>query len=178
MPKGALETVIVDKRSAATSQLESAIWLWFHEGDPVSIHTLAVAAHDCFHALVSNTTGKPSAVRTWLATKSKAFQRQTFLAQNFFKHGFNELKGKFQHEAIYSEMLMMDAVTCYEMLFNKPTPLMKLYATRFLYEHPSLIAEKALPTFAKNSEVHQLADSTRNEFFEKLFRGFIEKFGG
>jgi hypothetical protein len=34
---------------------------------------------------------------------------------------------------------------------------MRPYQTRFLYEHPALITEDALPVFAKNVEVHQLA---------------------
>ena len=71
---------------------------------------------------------------------------------------------------------MMDAVMCYEMLSEKPTPLMRLYAQRFLYEHPTLITEDALPVFAKNAEIHQLADSTRKEFFQKLFPIFVERY--
>jgi len=41
--------IIVTKASAAKSQLETAIQLWFDDADPVSIHTLAVAAHDCYN---------------------------------------------------------------------------------------------------------------------------------
>jgi hypothetical protein len=41
----------VTKRWAARSQLETAIGLWLHHDDPVSIHTLAVAANDCYHAI-------------------------------------------------------------------------------------------------------------------------------
>jgi hypothetical protein len=176
MPKGRTETLIVTKHSAARSQLESAIWLWFNEGDPISIHTLAVAAHDCFHALVWNAARKPSDFQTWLASKSKGFQKRARLAQNFFKHGAMDLKAKIQYETIHGEMLMMDAVTCYEMLIDKPIPLMRLYATRFLYEHPTLMTEDAKPTFAKNAEVHQLTDSTRKEFFQKLSPIFRERY--
>jgi hypothetical protein len=34
------QSVVVDKKLAAYSQLATAIWLWFHYGDPVSIHKL------------------------------------------------------------------------------------------------------------------------------------------
>jgi len=73
---------------------------------------------------------------------------------------------------------MMDSVTCYEMLPSAPpTALMRLYAQRFLYEHPALITEDALRIFAKNAQVHQLANSTRKEFFQKLFPVFVERYG-
>jgi len=45
------KVITVTKASVARSQLETAIKLWFDEADLVSIHTLAVAAHDCYNAL-------------------------------------------------------------------------------------------------------------------------------
>jgi len=73
-------------------------------------------------------------------------------------------------------MLMMDAVTSYELIGEKPTALMSLYAQRFLYEHPRLITEDALPAFAKNAEIHQLSNSTRSEFFQKLMPFFVARY--
>lgn len=175
MPHGRIEALTVTKRSVAQSQLETAIQLWFLEGDPVSIHTLAVAAHDCFNALTKHITGKRSYMEEWLGSKSKGFQKQARVAQNFLKHGYKELKGTLQLTTIHAEMLIMDAVTCYEAIGGKPTALMRLYSQRFLYEHPNLITEDALPVFAKNAEVHQL-DSTRSEFFHKLLPTFIARY--
>ena len=175
MPKG-VETLLVTKVSAAKSQLESAIWLWFNEGDPVSIHALAVAAHDCFNALVKHSARKESELQTWLDSQSKGRQERVRLAQNFFKHGRDKLTEKLQLYTIDSEVFMLDSANCYEMLHGKPTPLMRIYQTRFLYEHPALITEDALPVFAKNVEVHQLADSSRKEFFDRVFPTFLQRY--
>lgn len=41
--------VLVTKLQAARRQLRSAITLWFNDGDPVSIMTLAYAAHELIH---------------------------------------------------------------------------------------------------------------------------------
>ncbi len=71
----------------------------------------------------------------------------------------------------------MDAVMSFEVLTKERSPLMRLYGQRFLYEHPALITEEALPVFAKNAEVHQLVDSTRKEFFERLYPIFVQRFG-
>jgi hypothetical protein len=37
------------KVDVARTQLKTAIRLWFHDGDPVSIHTLAYAAYEIIH---------------------------------------------------------------------------------------------------------------------------------
>ena len=176
MPKGA-ETVLVTKLSAARSQLETAIWLWFQEIDPVSVHTLAVAAHDCFNALVEHATDKPSKLQIWLAEKSNERRKRVRIAQNFFKHGSIDLKGEVPLHSIDTEAFMMDAVSSFELLAKERSALMRLYQHRFLYEHPALITKEALPVFAKNAKVHQLFDSSRKEFFERLYPIFIERFG-
>jgi hypothetical protein len=176
MPKGA-ETVLVTKLSAARSQLETAIYLWFHEIDPVSVHTLAVAAHDCFVALVKHAVGKPSDLQQWLAEGSKGRRKRIPIAQNFFKHGANKLKATVPLHSIDSEAFMIDGVMSFEVLAKERSPLMRLYLQRFLYEHPALIVEQMLPEFAKSAEVHQLFDSTRKEFFERLYPTFVQRFG-
>ena len=43
--------VRVTKLDAAKKQLETAIMLYFHDGDPVSIHTLCCAAYSVIHTL-------------------------------------------------------------------------------------------------------------------------------
>lgn len=162
----------VTKHSAAQSQLETAIQLWFNEGDPVAIHTLAVAAHDCFNALVKNATGKPSEIETWIKTKSKGFQKRILEAQNFFKHGQKDLKATFHHVPIYSEMLMMECVKCYERLNGKRNALMRVFTNRFLFEHPETIEENFREHFMKNIGFNSLADSSRLQFFAKMYPHF------
>jgi hypothetical protein len=174
MPKG-IEQVLVSKQSAARSQLESAIWLWFNEGDPVSVHALAVAAHEIFNALISKAKDKPAYLQEWLGDKSKGRQQRVRAAQNFFKHGARDLNEKVSLPTIDAEVFMMDGVSCAELL-GKPSALTQLYAQRFLYEHPTLITEDALPVFAKNAEVHQLVNSSRSEFFRKLFPTFVARY--
>ena len=40
-----LRKLAITKLDAARRQLETAITLWFHDADPVSVHTLVMAAH-------------------------------------------------------------------------------------------------------------------------------------
>jgi hypothetical protein len=41
----------IGKLDAARRQLETAIILWFTDGDPVAIHTLAFAAYEIIHVV-------------------------------------------------------------------------------------------------------------------------------
>ena len=48
----------VSKIDAAKAQLDGAIELWFREAHPVSVHTLAFAAHEIVHRLFRQKGGK------------------------------------------------------------------------------------------------------------------------
>ena len=45
------KTITISKLDAARRQLRTAMTLWFGEGDPVSIHTLANAAYEVIHVI-------------------------------------------------------------------------------------------------------------------------------
>ena len=158
----------VTKKSAATSQLETAILLWFNEGDPISIHALAVAASDCLHAM-GKMAGKPSHIQTWLRSESRAFQDRMKYIQNFIKHGFKDLHGKASYSPKYGEVLMLDSVDCYGSLYGRKTPLMKVYFLRFATENPSIMLLEDWPYLLKYRDIiNRLSKLNRREFLEAL----------
>ena len=63
---------------------------------------------------------------------------------------------------------MMDAVECCHKLFGRLTPLMSLYRGRFLFEHPRLIQDHARELFLESIGLHEIAGTSRKEFFDKL----------
>jgi hypothetical protein len=84
------ETIItVTKMDAVRRQLNTAIELWFSDGDPVAIHTLASASHDVLHILYrkKGLTGlifdapliEPEHRKQWSLLITECY--------NFFKHG-------------------------------------------------------------------------------------------
>src|SRR6476660_10353827 len=113
--------ITISKLDAARRQLETAILLYFHEGDPVSIHTLACAAHEVIRDFNKATGGKrtmteeiedlikPQMLREYRSTLKKA--------QNFFKH---HRKG--QERATvdlvphYTQVIILDACYTYRRL--------------------------------------------------------------
>jgi hypothetical protein len=130
--------IIVTKASAARSQLETAIQLWFDDADPVSIHTLAVAAHDCFDAL-GRRIGKSSRWHELMAARPRKVQKQSAYAQNFFKHGFKDLKKQARYMPFHGEVLLFDAAICHEAIFQKVTPLMEAFLLRFAMSFPEFV---------------------------------------
>lgn len=47
------EKLTITKLDAARRQLHTAIVLWFNDGDPISTHTLASAAYEVVHVLLT-----------------------------------------------------------------------------------------------------------------------------
>src|SRR6266496_1265418 len=129
-------SILVSKPSAARSQLETAIQLWFADGDAVSIHTLAVAAHDCLNAL-SKLKGKPSLAEQWLKTQPRKIREWAREPQNFFKHGQRYPKRQLHYVPFYAEMLIQDAALSYEFVFGRMTPLMEVFMFRFVLSNPT-----------------------------------------
>jgi hypothetical protein len=81
--------LIVSKIEAAQRQLNTAIELWFHDGDEVSVHTLAAAAYQIIHdikihrkidrdLLYDARLVRDEYRGEWIAAMKRA--------QNFFKH--------------------------------------------------------------------------------------------
>src|SRR5260370_14040479 len=85
-----LKKLPITKLDAARRQLETAITLWFHDADPVSVHTLTMAAHEILKALNKKRGGQPM-----LGDPSpyirRGFEKRVadmFVeSSNFFKHG-------------------------------------------------------------------------------------------
>jgi hypothetical protein len=167
--------LMVTKPSAATSQLETAIQLWFLNGDPVSIHTLAVAANDCFNAL-SKLSGKTSLSTEWLKSQSKRIQQRTTEAQNFFKHGLRHPNKRLQYMPFHSELLMFDSALSYEYLFKRMRPLMELFMLRFAISHPEVLSvDVGALVEATGFAIDEIAPLSRPEFFKKILSRLVKE---
>ncbi len=91
--------ITLTKMEAARRQLRSAIELWFAEGDPVSVHTLAAAAHQIIHDLNRRNKG-PDLLRDTKFIKSEyrnEFVSDIKSASNFMKHADRGKMGQPKH---------------------------------------------------------------------------------
>jgi hypothetical protein len=161
--------IIVTKASVARSQLETAIQLWFDDADPVSIHTLAVAAHDCFDAL-GKRAGKPSRWRELMAARPRIHQIRAAYAQNFFKHGRKDLKKQARYMPFHGEVLLFDSAICHEAIFQKVTPLMKAFLLRFAMSFPEFVTVDIgeLVKAETGIVIEDLAPLNRSDFLKRV----------
>jgi hypothetical protein len=78
----------ITKLSAARSQLDCALRLWFADDDAVSVHTLASAAYQVIHDLNASQKGKPLLFDSPSIPKDQRKKAVASLKQfgGFFKH--------------------------------------------------------------------------------------------
>ena len=80
----------ITKRDVALHQVATAIWLYFEDVDPISVHTLASAASEVLDGLVKQAGGDTERARTLDMIHEDRRQEVGRLlnkARNFFKHG-------------------------------------------------------------------------------------------
>ena len=174
-----LPAILVTKESVAVSQLETAVMLWFADGDPVSIHTLAAAANDCFHALCEERRKPSTMIRGWMQDGTRRKVKWKLVRhQNFFKHGWRDIKREVTYPIGYGEYLMLDSILCYEILFDEVTPLMRAFAARFLLARPWLFSEEATAFLLEGYRINEVAKLKRAEFLKKVLPLFAQVQGG
>ena len=81
--------ITLTKMDAARRQLGTAIELWFNDGDPVSIHTLACASYEMIHVLSRHKGRKEGLLFDSLLVRDEyraEMNRKAKEHANFFKH--------------------------------------------------------------------------------------------
>lgn len=160
--------VTITRQDIARGQLETAITLWFLEKDVVSIHALAAASHEVLHGLggKSNPTIIYGELKKAPGSKKQKGKKisEIRMSQNFFKHANSDRNEVIDFNPVVSEFLMFDAVRCYAGVFDSLTPLMRLFAARFLITWR--------PILGRLPEMHE---SVINIFPEPLFSGLSRK---
>jgi hypothetical protein len=166
----------LDKKTVAKAQLQTSIFLWFNEGDPASILSLAVNANDCYTALGGH-VGKASVFQQWLSTKSKEFQRRSRLAQNFIKHGRLRLTGSVPYSPRLAEVLILDSIDSHQHLEGQITMLMQLFDYRFALEHSERLGAESRARLSLNLPITDYLRKQERPVFFKRVREELRKAG-
>ena len=176
-PKPSPTVTIASKKQAAIGQLESAIFLWFNDADPISILVLAWNAHECYHAL-GKRLGKPSFIAQGFEALPPSMIERARYIQDFAKHGEKDIDEESPFETKAAEAYMIASVVCHEQIYVKVTPLMALYSTRFFFENPNFaVPGPKREHFVYGSAVYQLGSGSRKEFLDQFYDGAVEMHG-
>lgn len=134
----------ISKTDAAKRQLEAAIRMWFHDGDPVSIHTLAAAAHQVVHDLgkARGITAVLRELRDIRPEYKKQMQQAVARDENFFKHADRDPDALLDFKPITTTFFLMDAVLTYEALTGERPPILRTFQMWMMLQDPQLVKEE------------------------------------
>lgn len=129
---------ILTKLEGASRQLDTAIRLFFSDGDTVSIHTLAAAAANIFADIAEHRKAGVSwrtRVRDDSGLSTKDLKEVLHAEWNFFKHADRNPDTALQFNELMSEDLMFMAVLeCGDLQFT--TCAMQAFQIWYIAAHP------------------------------------------
>ena len=175
-------TIPVSKLQTAERQLDTAIWLWFHNGDIVSIIQLVDAAIGVIDDLLFHHQKlRPIPFTPWLIEAAGKTPREVRPkitgAADFAKHARNDPEGTYEYEPEFAEHYIFCTILARD----------KLVGDGFVDTHNELRGIFALwyglahfETFDTRLSSYQRArQSLLDRGFEKLSRiDFLKKAGG
>jgi hypothetical protein len=117
--------------------------LWFFSGDPVSIHTLAAAAHQVLHD-IGRKKGTPTVLRGVSGVKPdyiKRLRKVVSRYENFFKHADRDGAALLDFNPDVTEMFILDAVLTYEGLTQEVVAILSTFKAWIFIQHPQFMVE-------------------------------------
>ena len=162
----------VTKLDAARKQLRVAISLWFQDGDGISIHTLAGAAHQIITDINRNRGGKGILFDSPIFKDEYRKQAIARLRKeiNFFKHADEDPDGVIDFAPKMSEMFIMGALLGLETLGISHEPVEAAFITWFAFHHPELLTEKGRKYFVERLSAYDainIKEMSPREYFER-----------
>jgi hypothetical protein len=154
----------ITKLDAARRQLNSAIALYFDEGDEISIHTLVGAAHILITDLFSAAKQGSLIHRYIRQEKRKQFEKAIRRPQNFFKHADNDPDDILDFDPHATELLLFLDVESFKELAGTITPPMNAFHA-YAAATWGREAFEALPEDVLDGVTELAAETSRHEFY-------------
>ena len=163
---------VVTKLEAARRQLATAIELWFHGKDQVSLHTLAFAAYEIIHTVSQKKGRTTDLLFDSLLVKEEArpdFKDRLKECANFFKHGSRDPDATINLIPISAEMFMLFAILGVSTMHIQINDHESALMTWFMLKRPDLFREggvQALKQFFPVEFLYQVDSVDKAEFFD------------
>jgi hypothetical protein len=163
----------LNKMEAARRQLRAALELWFGDGDPVAIHTLARAAHEVLSDVAEHLGMSHLTFDTHASAIAKTFDASTREVHqlikgpgNFFKHADLDPDAEIHFDEGWNASLLIVCVGCLMHLDRDLSIVEHGFWTRLALERPDKLQ---LPNDVRQNvppaALDELAKLTRPEFW-------------
>jgi hypothetical protein len=150
--------------------INTAIALWFHKGDMLSIHMLAAASYKALCDLA-----KKRGIVPWLSQIIS--ERELTIAYDFLRHASSDLSIVLDFPPSSNLPLLACAITTFEDVFSHRTSYMSVLMLRFLCGLPTNTPETraafgnlASKYFPQDFVVEDFAKLQGAEFFDKALK--------
>jgi hypothetical protein len=167
--------VITIKRPVGIARLlDTSIWLWFFEKDPLSIHVLTLAAYRCLEDL-GKESGKGPIFKT--AVGEEKFNT----AYDFLRHASNNPQSGIDFPPSSNSFILFDAVSAFDRIFGNMTMYMRTFRAYFLVVGPDHQVAENLRSQAnlflpEGITIEEAEGLERLEFFAKLTEMFAVQY--
>ena len=169
-----MSRIIVSKIDVAKRQLETAISLWFQNGDLVSIETLVAASYDVLFDLAkANKLQMPPYDQITTDKEKQRFTSLRHKSASFFKHADHDFNNVHEFEDRTVEYYILYTIEGYKLIANVTTAILELFLWRFCLLQPNA-PQRALDI----GKGFPFADAqlSREEFVEKFLPDLIAKY--
>jgi hypothetical protein len=159
--------VVINREEILVRLIDTAIRLWFYNGDYLCVHVLASAAY----RTLSDITSK-SGLKLWL-TEIIGHEQLTS-AYDFIRHSSRDLAKVLDFVPDRNIMLLAATVWVFEAVFKYRTPCMSVLMIRFVLWLPagtmpqtSSLAKLMAEYIPENFNIKEVAQLDEVEFFKK-----------
>jgi hypothetical protein len=164
---------IIAKLEAACRQINTAITLWFNNGDAVSIHTLASSAHQIIHDINRHQHGRDLLYDSIIFKDEYRREAINILKQhyNFFKHAEKDPDptGIIEFDPIITEGIILFTLYGLELLGRGPDEVRGAFNIYYALCNTNLLTEKGKATFIDPFPEESLKNALnmpKQQFFE------------
>ncbi|MBI4848799.1 MAG: hypothetical protein HY808_09535 [Nitrospirae bacterium] len=168
-----MEKEIIPKLDAARRQLDTAIMLWFQEGDPIAIHTLTCAAYQIVHDINRHRNG-PALMFDSIIVKDEyrhLIKKHLNKDYNFFKHADNDPDENLEFNSATTEYFIIFCILGLESLGIRNNNVRFTFSIFFAIRHPDLVGEKWTQLIKDNiplENLNSIRHWKRRQFFERF----------
>ena len=159
----------ITKLDAARRQLETAITLWFHDADPVSVHTLVMAAHAILSAINKKRGGQPMLGDPTSPYIRPGFEKRVadmFVeSSNFFKHGAKDPLATHYFAPELNHCMLLDACQTFMLLTQEQRPLMNVFTLYLAFHEAEMFKQQFLDSVQQEPLFSVTKQLSKRQFF-------------
>ena len=163
----------ITKIGAAMRQLDSAIHMWSHDADPVSILTLAAASHQVIHDLKTARGLDPLLYDSPIIKEE--YRREAINAfkkdMNFFKHADKDPEGTTEFNTNSIEPFFLFSILGLEYLHQEKSDVQVAFTMWYMLNKPALLNESGAEYLnsALSAELkEELASMSKRDFLRTI----------